>query len=66
MAHDPRLDPIGDTAEIMRMALVFTQMSAAFGADTHQEPLGSIDTTATDQAVVTYDDLTGLVPGGKT
>ena len=55
-----------DQAEIMRMALVFTEMSAAFGADVYQEPLGSIDTTATDQVVVSYDDPTGLTPGGKT
>ena len=55
-----------DQAEIMRMALVFVQMSAAFGADTIQEPLGSIDTTVTDPAIVTYDDPTGLTPGGKT
>jgi hypothetical protein len=50
-------------ADIMRMALVFTEMSAAFGAGTANEPLGSIDTAVTDPAIVTYDDPTGLVPG---
>jgi hypothetical protein len=50
-------------AEIMRMALVFTEMSAAFGAGTTQEPLGSVDPSMTDAAIVAYDDPTGLVPG---
>ncbi len=55
-----------DQAEIMRMALVFTQMSAAFGAGNGLEPLASLDTSVIDPTLVAYDDPTGLVPGGKT